>query len=283
MGEGDVPGFQFEGQRVRGLALGGHNEIRFCRHGVMMFNKNDRYVGRSLKVYGEFSPQEQLLLDALITPESIVYEVGANIGALTVPMAKKAKAVYAYEPNRLNFQTLCANVALNQLTNVRAYPVAVGRTHGEVCIPVYDPTLPGNFGALEARWDDGEVVEQIRLGLNEPQAPPSLIKIDVEGMELDVLQGAFALITRARPFLYVECDRDDKAEALIAYMQDVLGYRLYWHLPPLFDENNYERESANVFPGIVSKNVLGVPVTMTFKTNLPPVTRWDEFPLHHPT
>lgn len=274
-----MTGFQIKGNKVRGVELGGHNEIRFCRHGAMLLNKHDRYVGRSLRVYGEFSPEERRLLESLITADSTVYEVGANIGALTIPMARKAREVYAFEPQRLNFQTLCANIAMNQLRNVYAYPVAVGKTHGDALVPMYDPTQGGNFGAITADGERGEIVERIRLALMDNRPLPTLLKIDVEGMELEVLMGAHALITRAQPFLYVECDRADKAEDLIGYMRDVLNYKLYWHLPPLFDHDNYEAESANIFPGIVSKNVLGVPRRMDFETDLPPVQSWDEFPL----
>jgi FkbM family methyltransferase len=274
-----MTGFQIKGNKVRGVELGGHNEIRFCRHGAMLVNKHDRYVGRSLRVYGEFSPQEQHLLASLIDKDSVVYEVGANIGALTIPLARRAKVVYAFEPQRLNFQMLCANIAMNQLRNVWAFPVAVGRMHGDAHIPMFDPTQAGNFGAVTADGDRGEVVERIRLALMDNRPLPHLIKIDVEGMELEVLMGAHALITKSQPFLYVECDREDKAEDLIGYMRDMLNYQLYWHLPPLYDSDNYEAESANVFPGIVSKNVLGVPRGRQFDTDLPIVQSWDEFPL----
>ncbi len=84
-----------------------------------------------------------------------------------------------------------------------------------------------------------------------------LIKVDVEGMEGDVIGGAEATIRRLRPALYVENDRHEKSAALIEQLLG-LGYRLYWHLPPLFNPDNYFGVSENLFPGIVSANMLGI-------------------------
>jgi hypothetical protein len=85
-----------------------------------------------------------------------------------------------------------------------------------------------------------------------------LIKIDVEGMEGEVLAGAAATIARHRPVLYVENDRRAKSAALITQILS-LGYELFWHLPPLFNPDNFFRHSTNVFGNIVSYNMLGVP------------------------
>jgi hypothetical protein len=55
--------------------------------------------------------------------------------------------------------------------------------------------------------------------------------------------------------LYVESDRDEKRTTLFRYI-DSLGYAMYWHLPTMYNPANYRGESKNLFPGIVSKNVL---------------------------
>jgi hypothetical protein len=84
-----------------------------------------------------------------------------------------------------------------------------------------------------------------------------LIKIDVEGMEGEVIAGAVRTIRQFRPLLYVENDREEKSAALIQQIMD-LDYRLYWHLPPLFNPQNYFAAADNVFRGIVSINMLGI-------------------------
>jgi hypothetical protein len=88
-----------------------------------------------------------------------------------------------------------------------------------------------------------------------------LLKIDVEGMELNVLNGARRTIAAHRPLLYVENDRQQNSEALIGTIME-LGYRLYWHLPPLFNPDNFAGNPENVFPGVVSINMIGVPAEM---------------------
>jgi hypothetical protein len=76
-------------------------------------------------------------------------------------------------------------------------------------------------------------------------------------MELSVMRGAAATIAKFRPILYVENDRRDKSPALIEYLSS-LGYRLYWHLPPLFNPSNYFDNPSNEFGNVVSVNMLCV-------------------------
>ena len=81
------------------------------------------------------------------------------------------------------------------------------------------------------------------------------IKLDVEGMEIMALTGAQETISKFRPIMYVENDRKENSEALIRLIAS-FGYRMYWHLPPLFNPDNYNKNPENVFGNIVSKNML---------------------------
>jgi hypothetical protein len=74
-------------------------------------------------------------------------------------------------------------------------------------------------------------------------------------MESEVIRGARKLINRHKPVLYVENDRQEKSKALIELIRS-LDYRMYWHLPPLFNPNNFAGDSENLYPGIVSVNML---------------------------
>ena len=65
-----------------------YNHLKDCRHGRMLYNINDKYVGRSLDVYGEFCEAELTLLQPFVRPTDIIIEVGANIGTHTVPFAQ---------------------------------------------------------------------------------------------------------------------------------------------------------------------------------------------------
>ena len=135
---------------------------------------------------------------------SIVVEAGANVGAHTLFLARKVGPtgfVFAMEPQRIVFQTLCGNLALNSITNVAALHVAVGSAAGRIIVPRLDYATANNFGGLGlGRYEQGEAVGVITidsLGLDRCH----LIKADVEGMEEEVLRGAEQTIARCRPIL----------------------------------------------------------------------------------
>ncbi|MCA3416497.1 MAG: FkbM family methyltransferase [Roseomonas sp.] len=237
-----------------------HLRLKQCRHGVMLYNIRDQYVGGSLDRYGEFAELEAQLFSGLIKPGMLVVEVGANIGAHTVHLAKlvgENGGVVAIEPQRVVFQMLCANLALNGIENTDAKCLAVGATAGEITVPRVDYRGDNNFGGIALGSDDGDVVEMITLD-NLLLPACHMIKIDVEGMEKPVLDGARQTIARFRPYLYVEDDRLDKHAELIATLFD-LEYRLWWHLPWLFNPGNFAGNSENIFPNITSFNLICLP------------------------
>lgn len=233
------------------------NKLQQCRHGQMLYNINDQYIGRSLDLYGEFSEGEIDLFKQLSKPGQVIVEVGANVGAHTVFLAQQVGItgrVLAYEPQRLVFQTLCANLALNNIANVLAFQQAVGAAQGEIVVPLLDWRREQNFGGLAlGQYQEGERVPMITIdSLNLQRC--DLIKVDVEGMEMDVLRGATSTIARTRPFLYVENDRREKAAELVRYI-DGLGYNMFWHAPPLYNPDNFRQNAENVFAQIVSLNM----------------------------
>ena len=131
----------------------------------------------------------------------------------------------AFEPQRIVFQTLCANMALNSITNTRCQQAALGEERGSLLVPALDYSRQDNYGGLGlGDFQEGEEVEVLRL---DDFALPHcrLIKVDVEGMELSVLRGGQGLIARHRPLLYVENDRQEKSAALIRFIAS-LGYDL---------------------------------------------------------
>ncbi len=127
--------------KVEALDAGGFNEMAMCRTGPMIYNKNDVYVGGSLGKYGEFSVAEQMIFRQLIREGMLVAEIGANIGAHTIDLARMVGStgeLHVFEPQRIVFQTLCANLAINQCANVFAYQSAVGATIGTIHVPPMD-------------------------------------------------------------------------------------------------------------------------------------------------
>ncbi|MFZ5571689.1 MAG: FkbM family methyltransferase [Thermodesulfobacteriota bacterium] len=243
------------------------NKLKPCRHGAMLYNINDQYIGKSLDMYGEYSEMEIALFDQILQPGQVVLDVGANIGAYTLYFAKKvgdAGAVHAFEPQRLVFQTLCANMALNSIVNAHCRNAALGTTAGTIRVPDIKPWISFNFGGLTlGDHETGNPVPLLRLddlGIGACH----FMKIDVEGMELEVLKGGSSLIRACNPVLYVENDRQEKSADLVAYLSE-LGYDLFWHLPPLYNPDNFFQNRENVFGTIVSQNMLCLPKTADYK------------------
>lgn len=241
------------------------NTLKNTRHGLMLFNENDLFIGRALALYGEYAEHEMSFLRRFLRAGDIVVDAGANIGAHTVVFARAvgpSGGVLAFEPQRYAFQTLAANVALNSFTNVLTFQAALGREAGRVEIPVVSPHAPFNFGGVSlVEGTHGDAVrEQVARARLDDFTMPSLrlMKVDVEGMELDVLEGAASTIAAHRPFLYVEIDRQERNPPLFRKLAE-LRYRLFRHSPRLFNESNFAGVTSNVYANIVSHNAVCVP------------------------
>lgn len=243
-----------------------YNKLKQCRHGNILYNINDQYIGRSFDIYGEYSEAEIALFDQIIQEGQVVIDVGANIGAYTLFFAQKVGlkgSVHAFEPQRLVYQTLCANMAINSITNAFCHNAALGSTRGVITVPEIAPWNIYNFGGMAlGTHQEGTCVPLFQLeDLNLTTC--HFIKIDVEGMELDVLKGGKNLLQTCRPVLYVENDREEKSRDLINYI-DTLGYNMYWHYPPLFNSDNFFNNPENIFGAIISKNMLCIPKSLNY-------------------
>ncbi len=240
----------------------GDLRVRHCRYGLMLYSIKDIYIGRSFEIYGEYCEQEVRLYRQLVKQGQVIVDAGANIGSHTVFFARAVApggVVKAFEPQRVIFQMLCANLALNGLHNVHAYHAAAGSGPGTRAVPVVDYGKSGNFGGVSlVKGNTGESVAVMAVDTLELDCC-DLIKIDVQGMEAEVIDGARQTIERFHPVMYVENDLKDKSTNLIGRLFD-LGYRLYWHIPQLYDPNNYFGKEKNIFGNKVNVNMLCLPL-----------------------
>jgi FkbM family methyltransferase len=244
---------------MRLIILNDQLSIVAGRDGYFLVNRNDVYIGRALEIYGEYNGLEGGFLKRLIKPGDHVVEVGANIGAHTVGLAKAVGAqgrVSVFEPQRACYGLLQSQIALNQLDNVFAYNSAVGRERGQLWLPSVNYFKPGNFGAVKLSRDqtpNSEAAGVVTLDEHFGDQPCALIKIDVEGMEEDVIRGGLDLIRNRRPLLYVENDLE-KSKSLVSLLLE-LGYRIWWHIPMLFNADNFYGNSQNAYGGTASFNM----------------------------
>jgi len=237
----------------------GHLRMRRCRHGVMLYSVNDIFLGRMLDLYGELSEGEVALFAQILAPGAVALDIGAHVGAHTLAMSRlvgSAGRVIAFEPQRAIFQMLAANLALNAIRNVDARHAACGAAPGTIAVPRTDIGAEGNFGGVSMGGGEDRVPLATIDGLDLPRC--DLIKIDVEGMEAQVLAGGRATIARLQPVLYLENDREDKSSALLRLLSE-LGYRCFAHTPPYVGPGNFRGRPVDMFANLVSMNLLCVP------------------------
>jgi len=241
--------------------LAPHLNLDACRHGLMLYFNTDEYVGGSLQLCGEWAEIESEVFSRIVTPGMTVVEVGSNVGSHTLCLARLVSpngVVYAFEPQRLLFQQLCANLALNAAENVHAYQIGLGEAPSTMRVPATNYKQRANYAGISLHCGEGEAVE-IRTLDSFGLARLDFLKIDVESMERQVLLGGATTISRCRPIIFAENDRIEKSSNLIDCLFD-LGYRLWWHLSNPFNPKNYFGKAEDIWAGNgTSNNMICIP------------------------
>lgn len=253
------------------------------RWGHMIGLTCDPFQTSSLGLYGEWAQQETDLICSLLSPGDVALDVGANIGTITIGMAKRVGRegmVYAFEPQRAAFMCLCGNVALTHCINhVRCFNAAVGDTDGFIQVPTLPLDVAFNVGGM--RLNDQAYADHFKTlpredvplmtidAMNFPRA--NLIKIDVEAMESKVLAGAFETVKRCRPVIMAEALFPDafkqgstvEAENLTRMLEFFReqNYTAKFFRSPLYTENNPRFCVDNIFPGM-DRNIVALPNEM---------------------
>ena len=166
--------------------------------------------------HGAYEPLAGRVLDRCAKRASLVVDAGANIGWHAVRMAKAMAGgrVVAYEPVEETAATLNANIALNGLSD-RITVVSQGLAAGPGSDAIFLPQDTGHVGASLRDLHPGETSRKLTVRLTTLDesllaagaAPLDLLKCDVEGAEMMVLQGGTAVINRDRPVLFLELHR----------------------------------------------------------------------------
>jgi FkbM family methyltransferase len=169
---------------------------------------------------GTNEPHLQKAIRQYVSSGDTVYDIGANIGYVSLSLAKRVGpqgAVIAFEPIPQNIQAFRRNIALNRIENVRLLECAASDRAGDAVIRLVENSATAslvwhrnNPAATEFSIHTVAVDELVERG---ELAHPSFVKIDVEGAEGFVLQGMQRTIAAARPVLFVECSDAGRAQA----------------------------------------------------------------------
>ena len=260
------------------INLGGFNDLIKMRDGWMVYNKNDMYIGKSIKEYGEWSQGEIDLCKQILEPKDIVIEVGSNIGTHTLALSKIVNKgrVFAFEPQNVVFQNLCANISINSITNCFCVNSALSEIKGEeLYFPNYDFTKENNYGAMSfLKTSKSDYTIQANVDSLDDRFSDlntlKLLKTDTEGMEVNIIKGGVDLIKRTKPILYLENHVwfIEKSKELIELLWS-LDYRLFWHVTPYYNKNNFLKNPVDIFKDFKLNfhcNMLGV--RKDVKTNI---------------
>ena len=150
----------------------------------------------------------QVLVSNLLTKKDIYVDVGANIGSTVLIASKKVKKVIAFEPIEEVLHYFNRNMKINNTNNVVLYEFALSNKKGDKKIKISKSndgshTLNSGFGELFGGVYEEERIIKTEKFDNLKINKPTMIKIDVEGHELEVLEGMSKSIKKAQ---YVVCE-----------------------------------------------------------------------------
>ena len=201
-------------------------------------NKDGSGYGVGYEIFGTstYASQEVALVTGLLGVRRqhfgdgvVAIDCGANIGVHTIEWAKTMTgwgSVLAIEAQERIFYALAGNISINNCFNARAIHAAIGAESGVIRIPTPDYLKPASFGSLELkRRESNEYIGQ-QIDYSDKSTTPvssitldslamnrvDLLKIDVEGMEIETLTGADNLIKSFGPIIMVEWIKSPKEE-----------------------------------------------------------------------
>jgi FkbM family methyltransferase len=216
-------------------------------YGPLLVHRNDTHIGKTVIETGYWEKDEIKFLASLINQlyanfdKFIIVDVGANIGTYTVAFSKifgDKATIYSFEAQRIIFQILAGNCAINSLKHVHALNNIVSDDHLElVKFNTHNYSNPINFGGLEiekALNSDNvftnNVVPESAYSIQLDKLNLDLValmKIDIEGMELKAIRGAEGLIAKYRPVIFYEYFKTDNSKILqLLHKYNYTVYRL---------------------------------------------------------
>jgi FkbM family methyltransferase len=179
-------------------------------------------LGHSVLLYGGFETAEMEFLRKKISAGDTVLDVGANVGIFSIAFADVVGTqgkVIALEPHLQNIERLKNNLELNHFQNVQIFPVAAGQVTREIKLHLADDLAYASTIAVIGKHGNDQVIttsmkklDEIWQQVDTPQV--TVLKIDVEGGELEVLKGAEELLKVCQPLIMAEANTKENLDQL---------------------------------------------------------------------
>ena len=197
--------------------LGKLEKIRIFERYDFYYLKNDKYVGQRIALE-KYEPYETELILRQAKSGDVVVDVGANIGYYTVLLANKVGPngkVYAFEPDSTNFEILKKNIEANKLENVVMVNAAVSNKNGVSYLYkskenygdhklIKNPLVDKSTSSLKKGGSLREKIKTVKLDDYLKNQKVNLMKVDTQGWEPAVFEGAKKIIEKNKPIIFFE-------------------------------------------------------------------------------
>jgi len=179
-------------------------EIEYEIDGLKIKSLMYYYPKRHLLYYGKsYEPEIRSLFCSLINKGGTVVDIGASLGLYTLIAAKKlgnSGFVYSFEPDPIRYAKLMENIRINRLNNIKAFNVALSDREEDIEIIYHHPRDGFKKCIVKAQ------------PLDSLNIKPDLIKMDVDGAEIKILEGMKKTMTYCRPKIICEIHPDEIAQ-----------------------------------------------------------------------
>ncbi|MGE5478800.1 MAG: FkbM family methyltransferase [Chloroflexota bacterium] len=217
-------------------------EVVKLKNGIKMELDTTEYLQALLYVFGDFEISTELALRKIVKQDDVVIDIGANVGYLSLILSKltgPAGKVFAFEPEPNNFKAFIKNIDLNGFTNIIPSQSAISDIKGVLKLFLASGNNRGMHSTIfDEKTLSADFVETPSLPLDDfvqenDLKKLDLVKIDVEGAELQVLKGMNKTLNTLRPKIIIELN-DDAQKAnnysntqLIKYISETFNYKCY--------------------------------------------------------
>lgn len=238
-------------------------------NGPMAVYINDTIVSQSIALFGEYSFNEIRVMSRYLNPDSLYVDIGTNIGYHAMAASHHIGcAVIGFEPHPNHFAVAAYNT---QNKNIKLFNAAVSNKAGVLILDDFDPNEIGNYGEVHIESTGVEVPAMKLDDVEEVKTICTVIKIDVEGNELNVLKGASRTIKKHRPVIFFEALEDSEWDKCRQYLAD-RDYNMFWVVCKVHPMNEtYKNPKEHPFKNLAAFNILAVPAEKDQPSDLAPV------------
>jgi FkbM family methyltransferase len=249
--------------------------------------KND-LIFKSLEYYGEWAQEEINVLSNFIRQKEIVIDVGAFIGTHSrafSSMVGENGRVISFEPNQIVLPFLKKNADWSKFKNITVYPFALGKSEEKCFLILENDNMGGSTIKRNCLNKQNSISIEIKSLDKLNIKHVDFLKADVEGMELEILNGANSIINDNKPNIFVESNSLDASAGIVFWAKEN-NYNMYGILSNAFNAKNYKHNIINIFNNakecgllLINKDKMPNYSLMINNLNLPKIETVDDLSL----